>query len=44
MKEPAIEQLTRTPQVRSRNYLVSAIKKTNQMANRTLNFEVGNGN
>ena len=35
---------TRTPQVRSRNYWVSAIKKPNQMANRTLNFEAGNGN
>ena len=34
----------RTPDVRSRNYWVSVIKKTNQMANRTLNFETGNGN
>ena len=36
--------IARTPQVRSRNYWVSAIKKPNQMANRTLNFEAGNGN
>ena len=34
----------RTPEVRSRNYWVFATKKTNQMANRTLNFEAGNGN
>jgi len=36
--------LSRTPQVRSRNFRVSAIKKTNRMANRYPNFEVGNGN
>ena len=33
-----------TPGVHSRNYWVSAIKKTNQIANRTLNVEAGNGN
>ena len=35
---------SRTPQIRSRNYWVATIKKPNQMANRTLNFEAGNGN
>ena len=34
----------RTPVVPLRNYRISAIKKPNQMANRTLNFEAGNGN
>ena len=34
---------SRTPEVRSRKYGISAIKKPNQMAN-TLNFEAGNGN
>ena len=38
----AIFLLTRTPEVLSRNYWVSAIK--NQMAKRTLNFRAGNGN
>ena len=34
----------KTPGVHSRKYWVSAIKKTNQMASRTLTFEEGNGN
>ena len=34
----------RTPGAHSRNYWVSVIKKTNQMANGTLNFDPGNGN
>ena len=38
------KNITRTPKVRSRNYWVSTIKKPNQMANRILNFEAGNGN
>ena len=34
----------RTPVVPLRNYRILAIRKPNQMANRTLNFEAGNGN
>ena len=34
----------RTPVVPLRNYRISAIKRPNQMANRTLSFEAGNGN
>jgi hypothetical protein len=36
--------MSRTPQVPSRNYRVSAIKKPNQMADGNLNSEAGNGN
>ena len=38
-----LSQVARTPEVCSRNFWVSAIKKPNQMANKTLNFEAGNG-
>ena len=35
---------SRTPEVRSRKYWISAIKKPNQMANKTLKFEERNWN
>ena len=35
---------SRTPEAHSRNYRVSCIEKPNQMANRKLYFEAGNGN